>query len=121
MVASQGRWSVPQSQPHHSESSGRYRHAERFELAVQFFPESVNTIELQLDFGVLDAEALEPISLAVDSSNSNGVAQVVEPPFQPTDIPFCRRQLLLKPGLTNLSRSPCGRSLRRRSRDRCRR
>src|SRR5215208_263860 len=102
------RPSVVDSQPHPRASSGWRGDGERFELTIQCFPELVGAVELLFCFGVLDAEALEPLSMTIDSGDGDGIAQVVEPPFQSADIPFRRRQLLLQPGLARLSGSADG-------------
>src|SRR5215212_6687391 len=94
------------------ESSDRRGHRQRFKLAVQFFPMLVCAVELSFGFGILDSELLEPLSLTVDTRDGNSVAQLVEPLFQSADRPFCRHQLLLKPRLAQLPRSPRGGGLR---------
>src|SRR5215212_610933 len=121
MATSRRRCVVADSPQHRLASSRCRSNREGFELAVQFFPELVGAVELPFGFGVLDAKDLEPLSLAVDSGDSDGVAQVVERRFQPADIPLRGRQLLLKSGLARLSGSPHGRSFRGYLRDGSRR
>src|SRR3954453_4522493 len=121
MATSRGHRFVADSPPHRRASSSCRSNGEGFELAVQFFPELVGAVELPFGFGVLDAEDLEPLSLTIDSGYGDGIAQVVEPRFQPADIAFRRHQLLLEPGLTPLSGPAHGRSLRGNLRDRSRR
>ncbi len=45
---------------------------QRFELAVQFFPEPVGAVELSFSVGILDAQVLEPLSVTVDAGDRDG-------------------------------------------------
>src|SRR5215217_2941327 len=111
METSRGGRSVADSRPNRRASSSWCGDGKRFKLAVQFFPQLVGAVEVPFGLRILHPKALEPLSLSVDSGDGDRVAQVVEAPFQPADIPFRGRKLLLKPGLTHLSGSPHRRSL----------